>query len=188
MIDLQRFCAGPDSLAAKHGLGAPWSQGDWTYASNRHVLVRVPRRADVPAGGAETPAGAPAIFAMHAAAELAPFLGLELPAAADCSGDVFCEEGNAACDACRSVALRGGLFALEYVRLIVELPALQLARQAPACTDRTPRVEPAVALRFTFGGDEPGEGLLMPRSERARHHLDVLEGDLLGAHRREGGA
>ena len=42
--DLQRFAAGEDDLRSIH---LPWSRGEWTYATNQHILVRVPRLADV---------------------------------------------------------------------------------------------------------------------------------------------
>jgi hypothetical protein len=43
MIDLISFCQTDGSKA----INTPWSEGDYTYASNGHLLVRVPRREDV---------------------------------------------------------------------------------------------------------------------------------------------
>jgi hypothetical protein len=190
MIDMQSFCGDLDLVPRSMGkIAAPWSQGDWTYATNGHVMVRVARRADVPAVEG-LPNNAAEIFAMGEPPVLTPFGGLDLPPAAMCGEGVACEEGTAVCDTCRSLTLRGGLFDLTYVRLIAGLPALQLERRAPDLGAEIPafKGQPQLALRFAFGGDEPGEGLLMPLRSRSRHHLDLLEGDLLGAHRLEGGA
>ena len=43
--DLQRFC---DTEGFRHTLETPWSTEKFTYASNGHIIVRVPRIADVP--------------------------------------------------------------------------------------------------------------------------------------------
>lgn len=43
MIDLWPFCS-PD----RENLTVPFSRGQYTYATNGHIVVRVPRRADVP--------------------------------------------------------------------------------------------------------------------------------------------
>lgn len=44
MIDLDQFC----SLDSPNSISTPWSEGDFTYASNGHLLVRIPRRDDIP--------------------------------------------------------------------------------------------------------------------------------------------
>ena len=44
-IDLSHFCYTEDD---RPYLKNPWSRGDFTYATNGYVMVRVPRRADVP--------------------------------------------------------------------------------------------------------------------------------------------
>jgi hypothetical protein len=41
MIDLMKFCA-PDSI--HRAIQCPFSLGDWTYSTDGHILVRVPRR------------------------------------------------------------------------------------------------------------------------------------------------
>ncbi len=43
--DLQKFCADEDDI--RPYLRQPWSSGEWTYATNGHILVRVKRLADV---------------------------------------------------------------------------------------------------------------------------------------------
>lgn len=44
MIDLDQFCSRDDNRAF---IGTPWSRGEYTFASNGHIGVRVPRRDDV---------------------------------------------------------------------------------------------------------------------------------------------
>lgn len=46
MIALNQFCADSDDL--RYFIHQPWSRGDFTYATNGHILVRVPRLQEVP--------------------------------------------------------------------------------------------------------------------------------------------
>ncbi len=46
MIDLAKFCAAADS--SRDSFKQPLSKGDWTYACDGNIAVRVPRREDVP--------------------------------------------------------------------------------------------------------------------------------------------
>lgn len=46
MIDLKQFCS--DSADLRFNMEKPWSRGDFTYATNGHIIVRVPRLPDVP--------------------------------------------------------------------------------------------------------------------------------------------
>jgi hypothetical protein len=47
MIDLKPFC----DKGSFRGLEAPFTVGDWTYATDGHICIRVPRRADAPERG-----------------------------------------------------------------------------------------------------------------------------------------
>lgn len=44
-IDLQQFCA--DSGDVRYNIIHPWSDGEYTYATNGHIIVRVGRLPDV---------------------------------------------------------------------------------------------------------------------------------------------
>lgn len=57
--DLQKFCCGPDDI--RYHLQKPWSDGEWTYATNGYICVRVPRLADV-----EDDTGAPRALKLFA--------------------------------------------------------------------------------------------------------------------------
>ncbi len=46
-VDLQQFCR-TMNIGKAIDLTQPWSSGEYTYASNGHIMVRVPRREDVP--------------------------------------------------------------------------------------------------------------------------------------------
>lgn len=45
MIDLKPFCAEEDGT--RYGIAKPFSQGDFTFATNGHIAIRVPRIAEV---------------------------------------------------------------------------------------------------------------------------------------------
>jgi hypothetical protein len=64
MIDLHKFCA--DERDSREYLRAPWRQGEWVYATNGHLVVRVPAAAmpDAVEGGPLHPNTA-AMFAKH---------------------------------------------------------------------------------------------------------------------------
>ena len=59
-IDLTPFCSHWHHRRA--ALGRPWSVGAWTYASDGHIAVRVPRRPEVPENP-EAPGAVEQIFA-----------------------------------------------------------------------------------------------------------------------------
>jgi len=108
MIDLMDFCW---KGQARDNLKKPWSLDQWTYASNGHIAIRVPRRDDVP----ENPK-APEIeqhFALAETLEFKPFTlsipPLDYPNCSTCGGrgwGVTCRacngtgEHNCDCDYC----------------------------------------------------------------------------------------
>jgi len=44
---LKQFCLAKDDLGVRAWMQAPWSRGEYSYATNRHVMLRVPRLAGV---------------------------------------------------------------------------------------------------------------------------------------------
>jgi hypothetical protein len=86
MIDLQQFCGEMKAISA------PWSEGDYSFATNGYALIRVPRRSDI----AENEK-APPIMGQNIGSEFgkepAAWLGIpEFPPPADeecaeCGGD-----------------------------------------------------------------------------------------------------
>jgi hypothetical protein len=168
-LDLKRFChSDPDVLPVSlQKITAPWSEGDHTYATDGRVIVRVTRRADVPAIAAGAPNNVAELLGLRKPLALVPFGGFDLASV-----------GTVADEA--SIDLRGGIFNLGYVRLLSALPQLRLEYRAQPIPSPVPGVptwkgEPIAALRFVFGGEDPGEGLLMPRRGRAERHVELIE-------------
>lgn len=79
--ELQQFAAGEDDL--RYYIRLPWSRGEWSYATNGHIIVRVPRLADVD----ENPQapGAEKLFAETKQAEFIPVPECAMPPDVDCT-------------------------------------------------------------------------------------------------------
>lgn len=88
MINLQHFCADADSARA-YMIGRPWSRGAWTWATNGHIIVRVPRLAEVEENEAAPDAEA------RLAKQPDPVAWIDVPAQ-EMPADVKCEICNGA--------------------------------------------------------------------------------------------
>lgn len=166
MIDLQKFCENDRETTRPWSL-KPFSIGEWTYATCGRVLVRVPRRDDIP----ENPDANPQVSTLFDTAPPTEFM----PAPAIVMPDADQEECHA-CDGrgtehdcpscqCQCVGCGGtgieqpwhdvsfeigeGDFGGKYVAKLRDLPGLKFGK----ATKELP-------MRFAFDG---GEGLLMPR-------------------------
>ena len=163
-ISLEIFCH-PD----RPELVRPFSIDTWTYATNGHVLVRVPRRDDVAEN--ETAPNVARMFPDDAPkARYKPAPKFEIPERFDREEECFgcggtgkahhhwCPDCQCVCDRCNgtgkatelvTVKIGRASFNSKYVSWLQQLPNLEL--------DRVPRgFKP---MRFRFDG---GEGLLMP--------------------------
>lgn len=139
IIDLQQFCA-PETETRRY-LRAPWSAGDYTYATDGHIMVRTPRRRDVFEN--PTAVNGASIFKIVQNAEYIPAPHVDLPRSGPCP---TCKTVIALPKA--SVSFNGAPFNIKYIDLIYRLPTLEVASVASAG-------EPW-AFRF-----EEGEGALM---------------------------
>jgi hypothetical protein len=176
MIDLKPFCS---SDTDRPNLHKPFSLGELTYATNGRIIVRVPRRADVPE--IEHPPNAERVFPKPPATAFRPVGKVDLPPESidDCKlcdargtrhdcPDCSCEcedcdgKGTVSGDVETSLSIGGVPFGLQFVRLIVALPALEIAFPVKPGKDSP--------LEFRFTG---GDGLIMPRSVTADTHLDI---------------
>jgi len=176
--DLQRFCA----VKERQSIAQPWSRGDYTYATNGRILVRLPRHADVPEN-ADAP-NVEKIWPNPPATVFFPIAAVELPKATfneceRCEGRGYehdCPDCRCECEKCRgagdissdthtSLAIGGVHFCLLYVRPWLTLPEISVAVPVP----------PAGPLEFRFEG---GDGLLMPLKGNAPL-ADYLDIDLL---------
>jgi hypothetical protein len=181
MLDLRKFCAVGDE--ARSYLNEPWSLGEYTYATNGHILVRVPRRDDVPENP-KNPITAEKVgrVAWEAPTDVwaAPtIVGLpprvddtECP---DCEGLCIanhCASCECECPVCggsglisndkgKSARYRGVPFALKYVRLICELPGVEITAQTHS----------HASLRFRFDG---GSGSVMALRSDEREDVHVF--------------
>lgn len=174
-IDLQKFCASEDSF--KYQMQKPWTRGDFTYATDGHVAVRVPIVAGIP-----EQTNAPAVDTLAWDTPVNPDQWISIPklpkrkivtAFKDCaycggSGKEHedCDDCRHECEECdgegrledgekldqKSVPIKVGSKFVSNLHLerIRDLPNPQLAPEA------TPETE---AFPFRFDG---GQGLVMP--------------------------
>jgi hypothetical protein len=164
-MNLQAFCH-----ATRDGLTSPWSAGEWSLAADGRVLVRVPRRAEVPESEhAPKPQRIAELFAAKFAPEPVP-IPLPLPPLHGPRDCVVCDGektiNGQACDYCDGtgkldenmvrVHIAGSDWNHIYLHKLVALPGLKFF-PAPAETHHYGHA------RFTFDGG--GEGLLMPMRE-----------------------
>jgi hypothetical protein len=170
MIDLQTFCIAKDS--GRYSLESPFSRGDWTYATNGHIAVRVPRRADVDEGSTSVerlgwaPSNATYVSAPRFELPRSPEVDCEKcdgrGTKHDCPGcSCKCEhcDGTAVEPEKFTVGIGEGIFSAKFLRLILGLPGVELG----PIHSREP-------MPFRFEG---GEGLLMPMRGKSEHHVDV---------------
>jgi hypothetical protein len=120
-IDLKPFCSRKREI-----LSAPFSVGNHTYATNRHICVRIPRRADVPEADVGLAVCARRLF-RDSVCDYRRLAPLNLPG--DLAG-VFVQIG-------------GATFQAKYVRRMLALPGLQVSETLKGG-----------ALRFRFDGGE----------------------------------
>ena len=110
MIDLIKYCCREPT---RFYINSPWSAGDYTYATNGHVLFRVPRCEDVPENP-HAPNPEYVIAKALAPVDMQPFPKIDLPTGEtchhchgkgrgypclNCGGD-----GESECPTCREVA------------------------------------------------------------------------------------
>lgn len=166
-LDLSRFCK-PNS---RRGLDAPFSRGEYTYATNGHIMVRVPRREDVPnrddiAGKFEKlfPAQ-PLVFVPIKRAVPLPAISKKI--CYDCAASKHehncpCRTCTCACETCNGTGLvdaddkyvpvkyRNVIISKHYAKMLLSFPNLEI--EAWPKGGKNPLV-------FRFSG---GDGLLMP--------------------------
>lgn len=163
--DLKRYCAASGSTRVN--IEAPWSTGGHTYATNGHLIVRIPRLADVP----ENP-NAPDIGKLFPYANPTEWFALAdivLPKTKkadcpECNGDgnfrhedcPDCEGHK--CDNCEGAGKIHKMISHKIGLCLFDLKYLLLLKDLPNC-----KIGPGGELEpapFQFGG---GDGLLMPR-------------------------
>jgi hypothetical protein len=180
-VDLQVFCAEDFSVGThKFDITRPFSLGGYTYYTNAHLAVRVPRESDVPE--IEAPPKIEACFVrdFDPLASRRP-LKNPVPSApvikemcASCLGSKwahFCPSCQCKCEGCdgkgwreespeQSLTIGKRKFGAIYVRRILTLPP-------PVMWDDNDKGD---AIGFTFDG---GDGLLMKLRRKLGNHIEV---------------
>lgn len=158
-IDLMPFCDDDPSRC----LDAPFSWGEWTYATNGHIAVRVPRLTEIPERQKAPNDKAEKIFSNNAATTYEPLPKVDLTPSQckQCGGRGRmheCPDCECECTLCygsgeadQIVKIGHLLFAGEYIRRMQALPGIEIGNLPNKADD-------PLLFRFTSG-----EGLLMPR-------------------------
>lgn len=155
-IDLKPFCSSDRSRPYLH---KPFSAHGFTWATNGHILVRVPQRADAPEQ--LTPNCQKIITQTNFEVPFRALGNLKLPKPKiqDCSRcegrgvlhdcpdcQCFCDDcdGSGKVEARTTIFLRGGIFQCKYIRLLLSLPQIEMAETASGHSDSIP-------FKFTDG-------------------------------------
>ncbi len=133
VAELVQFCHPERKSCAR-----PWSSGPFTYATNGHILIRVPRLADAPEGN-QPLESRPGWTTCLAWFDVEPRCWVGIPEETRPNAD----------DLDDSVDVGDLKFSRRYLRWLRALPSCQIGLNDAG--------DPA---RFRFDG---GEGLLMPR-------------------------
>lgn len=174
-MDLKSFC-GTDEF--RPYLHKPFSVGEFTYVTNGHIMVRLPRQPDVPEQtekvanwdapleGIET-----AIFAPLQHGPLPP-----IPPQGDCEAcdgrgsKHDCPDCECLCERCDgkgeafpnlSTTIRGSAYNIRYVAMALTLPGIEFATEKKS--DNAP-------LLFKFDG---GIGAIMPIRGTFKNHVEI---------------
>lgn len=174
-MNLKTFCVETDAPR----LFALFSVETFSYATDRHIIIRVPRQADIaedkrwsavnPALPFEGNAIATALFREPPAIRLPP-ADRECSACCGSGREHDCPDCRCDCPACGgsgeeriSAALEGLPFDLRYLRVVFSPPAVAIAvhRGNPPHHSR---------LFFRFEG---GDGALMPLARPWKQHIEL---------------
>ena len=173
-VDLKPFC-GNDPL--RFYLHRPWSQDEFSYATNGHIIVRVPRRADI-AENKDAPNTAK-VFANWVDPDrplppisIPPEIGEPECRVCDGRGTMHnCPDCGCTCKRCEgrgatsnhsdlSIGFAGECFAAKYIKILMQLPSVTIANPK----------EKEGPLPFAFDG---GIGMLMPIRGRNSEHIQA---------------
>ena len=176
-IDLSQFCSREEMRAY---LLKPASQGDWTYATNGHIMVRVPRLVAVPEVEHFPYKQCVKMFTDFSLTEPIPLGQYDWPEQTEddcthCDGrgkEHDCPACECTCEWCDgagiapamdniSAEISGIPFQAKYIKMLAALPSIEV----PA------KVHPSNPMPFRFEG---GQGLLMPRKTECTEHLKPI--------------
>jgi hypothetical protein len=169
MISLEQFCSTEEFRTNIH---KPFSWGAFTYATNARIMVRVPRRPDVPEEiDAPPERGVEKYFTNADTTEFRSLARVSFPPAESvgcvcCGGpDYECEEceGSGIIFKIRSIRIDKSIFDVKYIEQILSLPAAEFSANCEGFLG---------AAMFRFDG---GLGCVMPMRSEAPIHLGDLD-------------
>jgi len=188
-IDLLSFCAGDGEF--REWLKTPFCVGDFTYATDGHLLVRLPRDARYPNCDKVDPAkfmGAceAAAYSRPGAVTLPPLPEKQRVECLACKGrgkEHDCPDCDCECVVCdgagfvdhehrTSTDFAGGIFNLKYLRQLLGIPDVEIAVGSSDQEKNRP-------LLFRFPG---GYGALMPCRRPFQQHVKIESEPSLPAH------
>ena len=176
---LQKFCS--DDITRPY-IMKPFTRGEHTWATNGHIMIRVPK-----IDGIEELGGLPPVEKPWGIADwslpLRPLKFGKLPPVEDEEGDCELCEGRGTehdcpgcpcvCENChgsgldkwisddeKSLSIGNAIFSARYIRELSELPRVQIPSD--------PHTENPMPFKF-----DGGEGLLMPMRREYDDHLDI---------------
>lgn len=177
-MDLQIYC-GTDPC--REYLTKPFTVGEFTYATNGHIMIRVPKVAGVPKQTKDSDWNGPLkALADTAFSPLAhgPVPEHPLGSCTKCDGRGTahdCPDCECGCGACNntgeafpaiSTTIRGHIYALRYIAMMLALPGVEVATETA----------PAMPLLFKFDGG--GVGAIMARRAEHPEHIQIeIEAD-----------
>src|SRR5271166_6020370 len=164
-------------------MARPWSRGEFTYATNGHIMVRIPRLAEVPERSDGPDVESKVMPLLADQTETAPLPAYELPkvdkdecltcngrglihGCPDCKCKCYDCDGTGAVRVKVSIELSGAIYDADYIELLrTTLSGLRFSV-------RPPKEGPA---KFSFDGG--GVGAIMPMSSPYPHHLEIAPSD-----------
>ena len=164
--DLEQFC----DEGFRPALSTPWSLGEYSYASNGHLIVRVPRLSDV-----EERDTAPKVQKMFDGPEPPEWITLaditlpkqKVAECHRCEGGKEpvhdCPDCNCKCDHCGDTGEVKPVTPVEIGVALFNLKYLLMLNKLPGC--RIGLIEAETPTPFRFDG---GDGLLMPMRKHTR--------------------
>lgn len=172
-MDLQIYC-GNDFL--RDYLSKPFTAGEFTYATNGHIMVRLPKLDSIPKQTKEGVDWNAPLKGLDEAT-FSPLSHSAIPEHAlgeceKCDGRGSkhdCPDCECGCDGCNgsgfgypkiSTTIRGAIYDMRYVAMMLSLPGVEVA-------DKTAKEMP---LLFKFDG---GVGAIMPRRAEHPEHIQI---------------
>jgi hypothetical protein len=180
-VEIEKFCLANDVYTEREYLRKPFSIGEWSYATNGHIAVRVPRRSDVPqlidTAASES---VERVFLQVHEPSYTPLPAIEIPepdekiiGCDECGGsgkEHDCPNCSHVCrlcngtgkDSCTPVVTVGigrKNFKAGHIEMLQALPDVEV--------DRKGQMPKPMAFRFAGGG----EGLLMPFTGYSDLHI-----------------